>query len=71
MSEREINVNTNHYIRVSPDLEIYYKVAGNGTTIIFIPRWAGTTECLQYQMAHFAKKYHAITYAPRSQGRTS
>lgn len=70
MSEREINVNTKHYIRVCPDLEIYYEVAGNGTTTIFIPCWAGKTECLEYQMAHFAKKYHAITYDPRSQGRT-
>ena len=59
------------YIRVSPDLELYYEEAGTGTPVIFIPGWAGTTEFYTHQMAHFAKRYHVLTYDPRSQGRSS
>ena len=59
------------YVRVSPDLELYYKEAGRGTPLIFIPGWAGTTEFYTAQMAHFASKYRVLTYDPRSQGRSS
>jgi hypothetical protein len=31
------------YVRVSPDLELYYMEAGSGTPIIFIPGWIGTS----------------------------
>ena len=59
------------YVRVSPDLELYYEEAGTGQPIIFIPGWAGTTEFYAHQMPHFTKRYHALTYDPRSQGRSS
>jgi pimeloyl-ACP methyl ester carboxylesterase len=62
---------TGQYIRVSPDLELYYEEAGTGRPIIFIPGWAGTTEFYAHQMPHFAQKYHALTYDPRSHGRSS
>jgi len=60
-----------NYVRVSPDLEIYYEEAGAGRPIIFIPGWTGTTAYLRQQVAHFSKRYRAIVYDPRSQGRTS
>jgi len=59
------------YVRVSPDLDIYYEEAGSGTPIIFIPGWIGTTEFFKAQIAHFSENYRAITYDPRSQGRSS
>ena len=62
---------TGQYIRVSPDLELYYEEAGQGTPLIFIPGWAGTTEFYAHQMAHFGLNYHVLTYDPRSQGRSS
>ena len=64
-------MSTGQYIRVSPDLELYYEEAGAGTPIIFIPGWAGTTEFYVHQMSYFAKNYRALTYDPRSQGRSS
>lgn len=64
-------MSTGQYIRVSPDLELYYEEAGMGRPMIFIPGWAGTTEFYVHQMPHFAEKYHALTYDPRSQGRSS
>jgi non-heme chloroperoxidase len=60
-----------NYVRVSPDLEIYYEEAGAGRPIVFIPGWTGTTVYLRQQVAHYAKRYRAIVYDPRSQGRSS
>ncbi len=66
------NTSAGEYVRVSPDLELYYVEAGTGTPIIFIPGWCGTTEFFeQYQIPHFSKNYRAISYDPRSQGRSS
>ena len=59
------------YVRVSPDLDIYYEEAGSGRPIIFIPGWTGTTAYLRKQVAHFSKRHRAIVYDPRSQGRSS
>jgi non-heme chloroperoxidase len=58
-------------VRVSPDLDIYYEEAGAGRPIVFIPGWTGTTVYLRQQVAHFSKRYRAIVYDPRSQGRSS
>lgn len=55
------------YIRVSPDLDVHYEEAGTGSPLIFIPGWAGTTEFYTHQMTHFSKRYHVLTYDPRSQ----
>src|SRR5687767_4685372 len=65
------SVSAGQYVRVSPDLELYYEEAGSGTPMIFIPGWVGTTEFRQQQMAQFSIRYRAISYDPRSQGRSS
>jgi pimeloyl-ACP methyl ester carboxylesterase len=59
------------YVRVSPDLEIYYQEMGSGTPLIFNPGWTGTTESFSQQLPHFADRYRVITYDPRSHGRSS
>ena len=60
------------YIRVSPDLELYYVEAGSGQPIIFIPGWCGTTEFYErYQIPYYSGNYRALTFDPRSQGRSS
>jgi hypothetical protein len=38
------SVTAGEYVRVSPDLEIYYEEIGSGTPLIFNPGWTGTTE---------------------------
>lgn len=66
------NASAGEYVRVSPDLELYYEDAGSGTPMIFIPGWCGTSEFFtQYQIPHFSKNYRVISYDPRSQGRSS
>lgn len=59
------------YALVSPDLEIYYEEAGTGEPIIFIPGWTASSYYFRQQVEHFSKNYHAISYDPRSQGRSS
>lgn len=59
------------YVRVSPDLDIYYEEAGTGEPIIFIPGWTASSYYFQQQVSHFSENYHAISYDPRSQGRSS
>jgi len=59
------------FVRVSPDLEIYFEEAGSGPPIVFIPGWTGTSESFQQQLSHFSKRYRAVSYDPRSQGRSS
>lgn len=59
------------YVRVSPDLDIYYEEAGAGRPIVLIPGWTGSGAYLQQQVAHFSKRYRALVYDPRSHGRSS
>lgn len=66
------NATAGEYVRISPDLEVYYEEAGIGNTLIFIPGWCGTTEFfMKYQIPHFSKNYRVISYDPRSHGRSS
>jgi non-heme chloroperoxidase len=64
-------VTAGEYVRVSPDLEIYYEEMGSGTPLIFNPGWTGTTEFFQHLLPHFSDRYRVITYDPRSHGRSS
>jgi non-heme chloroperoxidase len=60
------------YVRVSPDLELYYEEAGSGSPLIFITGWTGVNEAFaQDQFPHFSKKYRVLAYDPRAQGRSS
>lgn len=59
------------YVEVAPGVELYVEERGSGMPVVFIPGWTFTTELFEKQMAHFSKKYRAITYDPRSQGRSS
>jgi non-heme chloroperoxidase len=60
------------YVRVSPDLELYYEESGSGTPVILITGWTGTSEFLtKHQLPYFAKKYRVLAYDPRSQGRSA
>ena len=63
-----------HKIQIDDDLTIYYEQAGHGdTTIIFIPGWMMSTDVFKHQLAHFkdSKKYRALAYDPRGQGKSS
>ncbi|GAB2888090.1 alpha/beta fold hydrolase [Microbulbifer echini] len=61
-------------VKIDETLTIHYKQVGEGdTTIIFIPGWMMSTDVFEHQLAHFegSKKYRALTYDPRGQGKSS
>ncbi len=60
------------YIKISDDLTIFYKEAGNkdGVPVIFTPGWTLTSETFVRQLSHYAEsdKYRFIAYDPRGHG---
>ena len=68
---KELQMLQKRYIRINPDLELYYVEAGNGNPILFIPGWIGTSSFFEKQITYFSKRYRAISYDPRSQGRST
>ena len=60
------------YVRVSPELELYYEEFGTGKPLIFVTGWTGTNQFfVPHQTSHFSQKYHVLAYDPRSQGRST
>ena len=62
------------YVKVSEELTIHYKLAGEGPiNIVFVPGWTMTTEVFEKQLGYFkgSKEYRFITYDPRGQGRST
>lgn len=59
------------YFEVEPGVALYYEMAGSGTPIVFVPGWTFTTEVFDAQMAYFSQDHWAITYDPRSHGRST
>lgn len=61
-------------IKIDDELTLYYQLVGKGdVTIIFIPGWMMSSEVFKYQLSHFkdSKKYQALAYDPRGQGKSS
>ena len=71
ISARATNAET---VTLDNNITIHYEQSGKGdTTIIFIPGWMMSTEVFEHQLAHFkdSKKYRALTFDPRGQGKSS
>ena len=60
------------YVRVSPDVELYYEEAGSGRPLILVTGWTTTGEFFApHQISLFSKQYRVLAYDPRGQGRSS
>jgi pimeloyl-ACP methyl ester carboxylesterase len=59
------------YAAVGKDLKLFYEQAGRGAPVVFIPGWTMSTEVFSQQLAYFGKRFRAIAYDPRSQGRST
>jgi non-heme chloroperoxidase len=59
------------YVRLSPELELYYEETGQGRPLIFVTGWTGTVEAFAPQIAYFSRKYRVLAYDPRSHGRST
>ena len=61
-------------VTLSEDLTVHYEQSGDGDiAIVFIPGWMMSTDVFVHQLKHFegSKKFTAIAYDPRGQGRSS
>ncbi len=68
------NSRTTGFVRVDPELELCYEVAGRGArTLVFIPGWTMTTSVFERQLSHFANssEFRFLTYDPRAHGRST
>ncbi|MEZ5932378.1 MAG: alpha/beta hydrolase [Alphaproteobacteria bacterium] len=61
------------YIKADDDVMLYYEDVGEGTPIIFVPGWTGTTYFFSKQIDYFetSNSARAVVYDPRAQGRSS
>ncbi len=62
---------TDHYVKLSDNVKLFYHDSGKGPVIVFVPGWTMSSEVFKAQMTYFNKKYRVITLDPRSQGRSS
>jgi pimeloyl-ACP methyl ester carboxylesterase len=63
-----------NYVEIDESLRIYYEQEGLGQqAIVFIPGWTMSSRIFKHQLNHFkqSKKYKAIAFDPRGQGRSS
>ncbi len=59
------------YFDTSDGVRLHYAHAGQGATLVFIPGWTFSGRIWAAQLKHFAGKYRAVAFDPRSQGRSA
>ncbi|MFP4152009.1 MAG: alpha/beta fold hydrolase [Alkalispirochaeta sp.] len=59
------------YVEVAPGVELFYREAGSGTPLLFIPGWTFSSAVFERQLAGLSDRYRVIAIDPRSQGRST
>lgn len=60
-----------NFFTLEDSTKLYLQEIGKGQSIIFIPGWTMTGRFFEKQMTAFAEDFHALTYDPRGQGKSS
>ena len=60
-----------HRLWLDTGVELFYVDQGHGRPVVFIPGWMASTDFFAHQLPHVARTRRAISYDPRSQGRSS
>ncbi len=58
-------------IAVADGVEIAYTESGSGAPVVFVTGWTMSGEVFEHQLAGLAERYRAITFDPRSHGRST
>ena len=58
-------------IAVADGVEIAYTEAGSGAPVVFVTGWTMSGEVFEHQLAGLAPRFRAITFDPRSHGRST
>lgn len=59
------------YVEVARGVEMFYREAGEGKTLLFVPGWTFSSAIFEQQFEQLANKYHVIAVDPRGQGRST
>lgn len=59
------------YLGVSPGIDLYYEVHGEGPPLVLLSGWTFSTEVFEHQIAHFARTHQVIAVDQRSHGRST
>ena len=57
-------------ITLKSGLKLYYESFGEGLPVVCIPGWCYTTAIFEHNLPELGKQYRAISYDPRSHGRS-
>ena len=58
-------------ITVDDDVEIAYTERGSGPPVVFVPGWTMSGEVFEHQLTALSSRFRAITFDPRSHGRST
>jgi pimeloyl-ACP methyl ester carboxylesterase len=53
------------YVTASDGVRLYYEVAGEGETIVFVHEFGGDLRSWEPQMRHFSRRYRCVAFAAR------
>ena len=58
-------------ITVDEDVEIAYTERGSGPPVVFVPGWTMSGGVFEHQLTALSSRFRAITFDPRSHGRST
>jgi pimeloyl-ACP methyl ester carboxylesterase len=59
------------YVEVSKGIELFYREAGSGSPIVFIPGWTFSSAVFEKQLEKLSGSYRVIAVDPRGQGNST
>jgi pimeloyl-ACP methyl ester carboxylesterase len=59
------------FVEVSPGVDVFYREAGSGQTIVFVPGWTFASDIFEKQLEGLSGEFRVIAIDPRSQGRST
>lgn len=59
------------YVQVAPGVELFYREAGSGQPLVFIPGWTFSSAVFERQLSGLSDRYRVLAIDPRSQGRST
>ncbi len=59
------------FVEVSPGVDVFYREAGSGQTILFVPGWTFASDIFEKQFEGLSGDFRVVSIDPRSQGRST
>lgn len=59
------------YVEVAKGVELFYREAGEGTPIVFVPGWTFSSAVFERQLEQLSGAYRVIAVDPRGQGNST